>query len=247
MNFIKWKIFCITENIFVECITFQDFRPNFCPNSCSHIISPDNVNSVENIHIITPVSKKLLLSYKENFRIEMIKKNVTGNTNILIPIFSNYPIILKNIKINTCYTSISEDLINIYKIQKYPIGYTMENIINESSNETKIYTFPNYKINVGQTIIISKDGVENDFLGEIIDLDNLNGIIKLDDYIKKSYNSGSPIKTKTDLVRNYHITSNFDCNLGNFSLETNEDLFIDFTNYSKYDSKVLKIHIEYYY
>ncbi len=247
MNFVKWRIFCITENILVECITFQDFIPNFCPNSCSHIISPDNVNSVENIHITTPISKKLLLPYKENFRIEMIKKNVNANTNILIPIFSNYPIILKNIKINICSTGISEDLINIYKIQKYPIGYTMENIINESSSETKIYTFPNYKINVGQTIIISKDGMENDFLGEIVDLDNINGVIKLDNYIKKSYNSGSPIKTKTDLVRNYYITSNLDCNLGNFSLETNEDIFIDYTNYSKYSSKTLKIHIEYYY
>lgn len=217
----EWRIFCITENTFVNGLLYQGITCDSCFNNRLHIVNNNSISIVKTIEPnLTILSTQSPNQTNGNYRREgLLLSSPAGTPGAITTQTTSFPY---NVGMLAFNMNISQDNVgDMIEAIVMPLGQAPVDILSVNvSSGTKIIPVSasifNY-IQIGfQLVLINNLTGFKEEQDEITSIDKIGNTITLKTGITTAFNSGSYISFLMKRCKNIYMTTPGIINLGNF-------------------------------
>jgi hypothetical protein len=239
----KWRIYCNTEDTWS--IGYGETEPILCYNNNTHEINLNSVQKLNGYNPLNVVIEENTTFTQGRFRIEGFSFTAPPNEDYIYTVKWKIPV-----RVLAVYFSCKEDnigdIINNIVSPGMTIGILTNNV-NIGDTIIPIISQVFDKLEIGFEILIN-----NDFIGEIIDIDQLNKTITIGEELQNNYIIGSLIKVQVRPIKNLTInsTNRYSIGLskiGGALILENTLVNVVYSNKSLLNSKDFTFELEYLY
>lgn len=196
---LKYRVYCNTEDKY-EYI-WNDTTPLVCPSNSAHNIDTNTITIVDTLETnsVNIIQESIITG--GNYRTEGKKMTIQANSTEIQDFSWPYNISALTI---TFYTNSNNenDILNSYIAPNTVIGILTDNV-SISNTVLRVNSTVIDNIKIGYQIIIN-----NQIIGECIDINKINNTITSSDAVTENYNIGTYIQMTVNPIKDFILKSN---------------------------------------